>query len=72
MVSSPSVSLLQMEKDLRSQSEASEDEVGHRETEQKNSTVDPQSDCRLPGVTRRTSMQMDGGNSPSGVSTKAR
>lgn len=61
-----------MEKDLRSHSEASEDEVGHREAEQKNSTVDPQPDRRPPGVTRRTSVQTDGGNSPSGVPTKAR
>ncbi|XP_013916760.1 PREDICTED: ceramide synthase 4-like, partial [Thamnophis sirtalis] len=41
-----------MEKDLRSHSEASEDEVAHREMTQKNSTVDPQPN--RPAVTRRT------------------
>ncbi|XP_026547281.1 ceramide synthase 4-like [Notechis scutatus] len=60
-----------MEKDLRSQSEGSEDEVGHREMEQKNGTKGPQPDRQSPGVTQRAFVHTNG-NSFSGIPTQAK
>ncbi|XP_007445082.2 ceramide synthase 4-like [Python bivittatus] len=64
-----------MEKDVRSDSEGSEDEdeeEAGQKAEQKNSTVDPQPNRHLPWVTKRAPLQLNGGSSPSSCHTKAR
>uniref|UniRef100_A0A2D4HG52 Homeobox domain-containing protein n=1 Tax=Micrurus lemniscatus lemniscatus TaxID=129467 RepID=A0A2D4HG52_MICLE len=61
-----------VEKDLRSHSEGSEDEVGCHETEQKNSTTGPQPDRQPPGVTQRAFMQTNSRNASSGIPTQAK
>ncbi|KAM6464526.1 ceramide synthase 4-like [Liasis olivaceus] len=60
-----------LEKDVRSNSEGSEDEEeADQKTEQKNSTVNPQSNPPLPFITKRAHLQLNRGALPPAATPK--